>query len=71
MSASVTHWQIQLASTRLRFQPSFSGSFTSYFYSEVLRHHAVSGRQISVDKLVGVEVSHAISDLPGHLKHLL
>lgn len=49
----------------------FSHSFTSYFYSEVLGHHAVSGRQISVDKLVGIEVSHAVGDLPGHLKHLL
>lgn len=43
---------------------------TSYLDSEVLGHHAVPGGQISMDKLVGVEVSHAVGDLSRHLKHL-
>lgn len=46
-------------------------SFTSDLNSKVLGYHAVPGCQISVDKLVGVEVSHTISNLPCHLKHLL
>lgn len=48
-----------------------SQSITSNFYCEVLSHHAVSSSQISVDKLVGIEVSHAISNLSSHLQHLL
>ena len=38
---------------------------------EVLGHHAVPGRQVSMDELVGVEVGHAIRDLSRHLDHLL
>ena len=37
---------------------------------EVLGHHAVSGRQVSVHKLVGSEVGHAIRDLTSHLDHI-
>lgn len=48
-----------------------NSSFTSYLHSEVFSHHTVPGCQISMDKLVGVEVSHAVSDLTRHLKHLL
>lgn len=44
---------------------------TSDFNGKVFGHHAVPGCQVSVDKLVGVEVRHAVSDLPRHLKHLL
>lgn len=44
---------------------------TSYFDGQILSYHAVSGCQISVDKLLGVQVSHAVCDLSSHLDHLL
>ena len=44
---------------------------TSYLDGEVVCHHAVPGRQVSVDELVGVEVGHAVGDLSCHLDHLL
>ena len=44
---------------------------TSDLDSEVLGHHAVPGGQVTVDELLGVEVGHAIGDLPGHLDHQL
>lgn len=47
-----------------------SRKLTSYFDSEILSHHAVPGCQISVDKLLGVEVRHAVCDLSCHLDHL-
>lgn len=43
---------------------------TSYFNSEVLPHHTVSRCQVSVNKLLCVEVCHAISYLRCHLDHL-
>lgn len=36
-----------------------------------MSHHAVPGRQVSVDKLLGVQVRHAVGDLRRHLDHLL
>lgn len=44
---------------------------TSDFDSEVFGHHAVPGSQVSVDKLVCVEVRHAIGNFASHLNHLL
>lgn len=44
---------------------------TSDLDGVVLSHHAVPGGQISVDKLFGVEVGHAVCYLPRHLNHLL
>ncbi len=44
---------------------------TSYFDSKIVSYHAVSGCQVSVDKLLGIQVSHAVCDLSGHLDHLL
>ena len=44
---------------------------TSDLDGEVLGHHAVPGGKVAVDKLLGVEVGHAVGDLPGHLDHQL
>lgn len=44
---------------------------TSNLDSEVLCYHAISGCQVSVHKLLGVEVGHAICDFRSHLDHLL
>lgn len=62
---------IDHATISFSFLAESNPRFTSYLNSEILSHHAVPGCQISMDKLVSVEVSHAISDLPCHLKHLL
>lgn len=43
---------------------------TPNFDSEVLSHHAVASSQVTVDKLVGVEVCHAVGNLSCHLDHL-
>lgn len=43
---------------------------TSYFDSEICSYHAVPGCQVSVDKLLGIKVSHAVCDLSSHLDHL-
>lgn len=37
---------------------------------QVLGHHAVAGCQVSVHKLVGGKVGHAICDLTSHLHHI-
>lgn len=37
---------------------------------EVLGHHAVPGCQVSMHKLVGSKVGHAIRDLTSHLDHI-
>lgn len=47
------------------------GLLTSNFHSEIFTHHAVSGRKVSVDELLSVEVRHAICYLSSHLDHLL
>lgn len=44
---------------------------TSNFHCEIFCHHAVPCCKISVNKFVGVEVSHPISNLSCHLNHLL
>lgn len=44
---------------------------TSDFHREIFCHHAVSRSKISVNKLVGVEVCHPVSNLSCHLNHLL
>lgn len=44
---------------------------TSYFDGEIVSHHAVSGRQVSVHELLGVEVGHPVCYLSRHLDHLL
>lgn len=43
---------------------------TSYFDGEIRSYHAVPGCQVSVDKLLGIKVSHAVCDLSSHLDHL-
>lgn len=44
---------------------------TSYFDGEIVSYHAVSGCQISVHKLLGVQIRHAVCYLSSHLDHLL
>ena len=44
--------------------------YTPNLDSEVLGHHAVSGCQVSMHKLVGGKVGHAIRNLTGHLDHI-
>lgn len=44
---------------------------TSDFNCEVLSNHAVPGSQVSMDKLVGIEVCHPVRYLSSHLNHLL
>lgn len=44
---------------------------TSNFHCEVFCYHAVSCSKVSVNKLVGIEVCHPISNLSCHLNHLL
>lgn len=44
---------------------------TSYFDCKILSYHAVPGCQVSVDKFLGIKISHAICNLSSHLDHLL
>lgn len=72
---AVVEIQTPIYHHRLVFGPEWPGRaplarLTSNLHSEVLGHHAVPGSQISVDKLVGIKVWHAIGDLPRHLDHL-
>lgn len=43
---------------------------TTNFDGEVLGHHAIAGCQISVHKLLGSKVGHAVRDLTSHLHHV-
>lgn len=44
---------------------------TSDLNCEIFCHHAVPGCQVSVDKLLGIEVRHAVRNFCSHLDHLL
>lgn len=47
------------------------GDHTSDFDGEIFSHHTVSRCQISMDEFLGIQISHAISNLSSHLNHLL
>lgn len=43
---------------------------TTNFDGEILGHHAVAGCQVTVHKLLGSKVGHAVCNLPCHLNHV-
>lgn len=61
--------QITVASNTEVGLPLQEGKYTSNFYCEVFSYHTVPSCQVSVDKLLRVQVSHAICNLSSHLDH--
>lgn len=56
--------------TTRRYRQHQTRSGTSDLDGVVLRHHAVPGCEVSVDKLFSVEVGHAVGDFCSHLEHV-
>lgn len=49
---------------------NLKASPTSNLHCEILCNHAVPGSQVPVDKLIGIQVGHAVCNFSGHLDHL-